>query len=61
MFNPSRVPQNGIMINVGEPVTLHDVNSVIAHADEDGDGEINFTEFINVIVRGGRGGNREGG
>ena len=43
-----------IMINVGEPVTLKDVNSVIAQADEDGDGEINFEEFINVIVKGGR-------
>ena len=31
-----------IMINVGEPVSLADVNSVISAADEDGDGEINF-------------------
>ena len=43
-----------IMINVGEPVTIGDVNSVISQADEDGDGEINFNEFVNVIVLGGR-------
>ena len=43
-----------IMINVGEPVTLEDVNAVIAQADEDGDGEINYEEFIKVIVHGGR-------
>ena len=44
-----------IMINVGEPVTLEDVNSVIGAADEDGDGEINFDEFVNVVILGGRG------
>ena len=43
-----------IMINVGEPVELDDVNAVIALADEDGDGEINFGEFINIIIKGGR-------
>ena len=40
-----------IMLNVGEPVTIPEVNSVITMADEDGDGEINFDEFINVIIR----------
>ena len=42
-----------IMINVGEPVSLDDVNAVITLADEDGDGEINFDEFIKIIIKGG--------
>jgi len=43
-----------IMINVGEPVTLAEVDAVIAMADQDGDGEINFDEFVACVIKGGR-------
>ena len=39
-----------IMINVGEPVTLEDVESVIKKVDRDGDGKIDYAEFSNVIL-----------
>ena len=39
-----------IMINVGEPVTLDDVEQVIRKVDIDGDGVINYEEFTKVIV-----------
>ena len=37
-----------IMINVGEPVTLEDVEQVIRKVDTDGDGQINYEEFTKV-------------
>ena len=39
-----------IMINVGEPVTLDDVEQVISKVDIDGDGVINYEEFTKVII-----------
>jgi Ca2+-binding EF-hand superfamily protein len=39
-----------IMINVGEPVTLDDVEQVIRKVDIDGDGVINYEEFTKVII-----------
>ena len=39
-----------IMINVGEPVTLDDVEQVIRKVDIDGDGVINYDEFTKVII-----------
>jgi len=39
-----------IMINVGEPVTLDDVEQVIRKVDVDGDGVINYDEFTKVII-----------
>jgi len=39
-----------IMINVGEPVTLEDVEQVIRKVDIDGDGVINYEEFTKVII-----------
>ena len=39
-----------IMINVGEPVTLDDVEQVIKKVDIDGDGVINYDEFTKVII-----------
>merc|ERR1711998_294943 len=39
-----------IMINVGEPVTLDDVEQVIRKVDIDGDGVINYDESTKVII-----------
>jgi Ca2+-binding EF-hand superfamily protein len=37
-----------IMINVGEPVTLEDVEQVIRKVDKNGDGAIDYDEFTKV-------------
>ena len=42
-----------IMINVGEQVTLEDVEGMVRHADVDGDGKLNYEEFSNVITSSG--------
>jgi len=39
-----------IMINVGEPVTLEDVEQVIRKVDQNGDGAIDYDEFTKVII-----------
>jgi hypothetical protein len=36
------------MINVGEPVTLEDVEQVIRKVDKNGDGAIDYDEFTKV-------------
>ena len=38
-----------IMMNVGEPVTIDDVNGLIREVDRDGDGVVNYDEFCKVI------------
>lgn len=40
-----------IMINVGEPVTLEDVEQVIKKVDQNGDGAIDYDEFTKVRQR----------
>ncbi len=37
------------MNNLGEPLTDHEVRSMIEEADLDGDGRINFTEFARLM------------
>ena len=39
-----------IMINVGEPVTLEDVEQVSRKGEMDGDGVINYEEVTKVII-----------
>ena len=39
-----------IMINVGEPVTLEDVERLIERVDIDGDGQISYEEFTRVVI-----------
>jgi Ca2+-binding EF-hand superfamily protein len=36
------------MLNVGEPVTLEDVEQVIRKVDKNGDGAIDYVEFTKV-------------
>ena len=44
------------MNNLGEPLTDHEVKSMIEAADIDGDGRINFQEFSRLMQQGGIGG-----
>jgi calmodulin len=44
------------MNNLGEPLTDHEVKSMIEAADIDGDGRINFQEFSRLMQQGGMGG-----
>ncbi|KOO33067.1 calmodulin, partial [Chrysochromulina tobinii] len=39
-----------IMMHMGEPVTLDDVDQVIRKVDRDGDGVIDYNEFTKVIM-----------
>jgi len=43
-----------LMINVGEPVTIEDVNELIREVDLDGDGVVNYDEFTKVVCAEGR-------
>merc|ERR1719460_597510 len=38
------------MNNLGEPITEEEVKAMIAEADIDGDGKINFAEFKSLIA-----------
>ena len=38
------------MNNLGEPITEEEVNAMIAEADTDGDGKINFIEFKSLMA-----------
>ena len=38
------------MNNLGEPLTEAELNAMIAEADTDGDGKINFEEFKNLMA-----------
>lgn len=38
-----------LMINVGEPVTIEDVNELLKEVDRDGDGVVNYSEFTKVV------------
>ena len=38
------------MMNVGEPVTITDINELISEVDRNGDGHINYEEFVAVCV-----------
>ncbi len=39
-----------IMINVGEPVTLEDVERLIERVDIDGDGQISYEDFVTSMM-----------
>jgi len=42
------VEMQRVMLNVGEPVTLEDVEQVIRKVDQNGDGAIDYVEFTKV-------------
>ena len=39
-----------LMINVGEPVTIDDVNTLIKEVDRNGDGKVDYEEFVKLIA-----------
>ena len=39
-----------LLINVGEPVTDADVESILKEVDKDGDGDVSFEEFARMIL-----------
>eukprot|EP00536_Pseudo-nitzschia_multiseries_P002086 jgi/Psemu1/235350/estExt_Genewise1.C_280011 len=41
-----------IFINLGEKLTDEEISDMINEADKDGDGEINYTEFVNMMFSG---------
>ena len=45
-YFPSRLTMN----NLGEPLTEAELTAMIAEADTDGDGKINFEEFKNLMA-----------
>jgi calmodulin len=47
-----------IMTNLGEKLTDEEVDEMIREADVDGDGQINYDEFVDMMVGGVRGGVR---
>ena len=53
IFNDERYPViffRLTMNNLGEPLTEAELNAMIAEADTDGDGKINFEEFKNLMA-----------
>ena len=38
-----------VMLNLGEPMTAQEAEDMIGQVDEDGDGSVNFKEFVNMI------------
>ena len=39
-----------VMMNLGETLTGEEINSMIEEADIDGDGQINYEEFYNMMT-----------
>ena len=39
-----------VMMNLGEKLTGEEINSMIEEADIDGDGQINYEEFYNMMT-----------
>ncbi|PKA59795.1 Calmodulin [Apostasia shenzhenica] len=39
-----------VMTNLGEKLTNEEVNEMIREADDDGDGQINYAEFVKVMM-----------
>lgn len=40
-----------VMTSIGEKLTEDEVNRLIKEADADGDGQINYSEFVNIIMQ----------
>ena len=39
-----------VMANLGEKLTDEEVNEMIREADEDGDGQVNYEEFVRMML-----------
>ncbi|KAL5988720.1 hypothetical protein ACLOJK_026821 [Asimina triloba] len=39
-----------VMINLGEELTDEEVNQMIREADVDGDGQVNYDEFVRIML-----------
>ncbi len=39
-----------VMINLGEKLTDEEVNEMIREADVDGDGQVNYEEFVKMMM-----------
>jgi calmodulin len=39
-----------VMVNLGEKLTIEEVDEMIRDADKDGDGQINYTEFTAMMM-----------
>mmetsp|Transcript_3029 Transcript_3029/g.8455 ORF Transcript_3029/g.8455 Transcript_3029/m.8455 type:complete len:183 (+) Transcript_3029:194-742(+) len=50
LIQPSEIQR--IMMNVGEPVTLDDIEEVVKKADLDNDGVVSYDEFAEVMLSG---------
>ena len=45
----ARAQMQRIMMNVGEPVTIQDINQLIREVDHNGDGAVDYEEFAKVV------------
>lgn len=39
-----------VMINLGEKLTDEEVDQMIREADQDGDGQVNYDEFVQMMT-----------
>ncbi len=39
-----------VMINLGEKLTDEEINEMIREADVDGDGQVNYEEFVKMMM-----------
>lgn len=50
---PTHAQLRHVMTNLGEKLSEQEVEEMIREADVDNDGQVNYDEFVNMMVSGG--------